>query len=305
MTGGAPIVLVTGASGFIGSHVLEALDRRSWSIHAVSHRSAPADTRDVTWHACDLKEAGSSAGLMARLRPDALVHLAWEATPGIYRRSLDNLDWQAASLLLVRAFAAAGGRRAVLAGTCGEYDPEAARHGACIETATPLAPTCLYGTAKLALYRTLLAAAPGLGISLAWARLFHPYGRGEPAARLVPYLVGALASGERALLGAGTQERDFIEAGDVGRAVAALLASTVEGAVNIGTGTATSVAALARRVARRLGAEGRLALGARPPIADDPPRLVADIGRLRDEVGFRPSVSLEAGVDALIAAIGR
>lgn len=301
MTDARPVVLVTGASGFIGRHVLAALDGGAWSVHAVSRSGMGAPAPGVTWHACDLMADDATAGLIARLAPDALVHLAWEATPGIYRSSLSNLDWLAASLRLVRVFAEAGGRRAVVTGSCAEYDPVAARDGRCHEWRTPLAPTCLYGTCKAALQRALAAAAPRLGLSFAWARLFHPYGPGEPAARLVPYLVRTLAAGGRAALTDGTQERDFIAAGEVGRALVALLDSHVEGPVNIGTGTGTTVAALARSVARRLDAESRLGLGERPPAADDPPRLVADTGRLRAEVGFHPVVSLDAGLAAVLA----
>src|SRR5439155_6654344 len=131
--------------------------------------------------------------LLAAVRPTHLLHLAWIATPGVYWTSPENHRWVEASLHLLRCFAAGGGRRAVLTGTCAEYDWSAA--GVCHETQTPLRPTTVYGVCKDELRRRAEEVCRAAGVSLAWARLFFLYGPGEHPARLFPGVVQALRAG--------------------------------------------------------------------------------------------------------------
>src|SRR5215207_5082472 len=90
-----------------------------------------------------------------------------------------------ASLALLRAFAAAGGRRAVVAGTSAEYDWHAVGRR-CHERRTPLRPATLYGAAKHALHTAAAPYAEQVGFELAWGRVFFVYGPWEPEGRLVP-----------------------------------------------------------------------------------------------------------------------
>src|SRR5262245_60125142 len=160
-------VLVTGASGFIGRAVLPELAARDYEIHAVSRSRSIPEAERTTWHAADLLAPGQAARLIETVRPTHLVHLAWVTEHGAYWTSPENLDWVQASLQLVRAFAANGGARAVLAGTCAEYDW---RFGFCREGVTPLAPQTLYGVCKHALASVVEAFAAAQGLSAAWCR---------------------------------------------------------------------------------------------------------------------------------------
>src|SRR3954452_23524389 len=130
-------VLVTGATGFIGHHLPELLSSRGFEVATVSRAGG-----------VDLLEPGAPERVVAEVQPTHLLHLAWYAEPGKYWTSPENVRWVEASLALLRAFAAGGGRRAVLAGTCAEYDWA---HGFCSEGVTPLAPWTLYGPSKHAL----------------------------------------------------------------------------------------------------------------------------------------------------------
>src|SRR5215217_4494631 len=115
-------VLVTGGTGFIGRHTLAELLARDFEVH-VAARSKPSDfPSDVSFHECDLLDAGAARRLTTRLAPTHLLHLGWYAKPGLFWTSLENLRWVAASLTLYLAFAEAGGTRAVIAGSCAEYD---------------------------------------------------------------------------------------------------------------------------------------------------------------------------------------
>jgi nucleoside-diphosphate-sugar epimerase len=294
-------VLVTGASGFIGRHVVPLLAGRGHEVHAVARRKMDFDAC-VTGHAVDLLDPAAARALIGRARPAALLHLAWIVTPGAFWTAPENLDWVAASLALIRAFAAAGGTRAVIAGTCAEYDWS---EPLLDEATTPLRPRTLYGAAKCALHALLAAAAPGLGLSLAWGRVFFLYGPGEAKGRLVPDVIDALRDGRPALCGPGTQRRDFMHVADVARAFVALLESDVAGPVNIASGTCRPLGDLILRIGEILGRPDLIRLGARPMPPDDPPELRAATRILNERIGFTPRQTLELGLASLCAGTDR
>jgi nucleoside-diphosphate-sugar epimerase len=111
----------------------------------------------------------------------------------------------------------------------------------------------------------------------------------------VPSVARSLLAGEDALVGAGTQVRDFVHVADCGAALAAIAECRVTGDVNVGSGYGASVADVARLVGRIVGRPEAVRIGALPG-ADDGTRVVADVRRLRDEVGFVPAYDLERGL---------
>lgn len=287
-------VAVTGASGFIGREAIRPLLALGAEVHVLGRGGdAPAGT---TAHAIDLLR-DDPAPLLAGIAADHLLHFAWYAAPGRFWHAPENLDWVAASLRLVRAFAAGGGGRAVLAGSCAEYDWAYDRLD---EATTPLAPATLYGEAKAGLFRILNRAAPQLGVSFAWGRIFFPYGPFERPERVTGSALDAIVARRPAQFSAGTQARDFQHVEDTAAAFVALLASDVRGAVNIASGETVAVRALVEQAARIGDALPLMEFGARPMQPGEPPLLAADARRLHDEVGFRPRWNLDTGLrDAL------
>jgi nucleoside-diphosphate-sugar epimerase len=284
-------VLVTGAGGFIGTHVLPVLRRRGFEVHAVG-RGAPADDTTV-FHRADLLDPAAAGAVIAASRPTHLLHLAWYAEPGLYWRAPLNLDWVAASLRLARAFADAGGHRLVAAGTCAEYAWGDAR---LVEDETPCVPATLYGTSKDALRRLLGAFAHTAPLSFAWGRVFFLYGPGERRSRLVSDAVCALLSGREFPTTHGRQRRDFMHVADAAAAFAALLDGDVQGCVNIGSGTAVAVRTLLETIAGATGGSALIGFDARALAAGEPDAIEAAVQRLRTEVGFHPAHDLVGGI---------
>jgi len=294
-------VLVSGASGFLGLPLLAELARGEREVHALCTRAArPAPVSAaalgaVRWHQLDLRDHVALDELVGELRPEQLVHLAWITAHGRYWQAAENLDWVAHSLCLLRAFARRGGRRLVVAGTCAEYDWS---HAAAplSESLSPLAPATLYGAAKDALRRVAEAYARQEGIELAWGRLFFLYGPREAPARLVPSVARSLLRGEAVATGSDQRVRDFMHVQDAASAIAALLDSDVVGAVNIASGIATTVGGLLDALAAATGRGELLRRGALPDRPGEPAVLLADVARLRDEVGFRARWELADGI---------
>lgn len=287
-------VLVTGGSGFIGRHVLPALVDRGTDVHACSRGTQPV-VPGVTWHRADVLDPRVSDALVHAVRPEVLLHLAWFATPPDYWRSPVNLRWTAASLELAQAFVRAGGRRMVGVGTCAEYLWSESR---CVEDVTPIRPATVYGGCKAAVWSALEPFARDAGISAAWGRLFFVYGPNEPSTRLVPSLVNAMRAGMPAQCRTAAHVRDFLYVTDAGAALAALATSEVAGAVNVASGEPVRVGAIAQGIARRL--DGAELLQMDEGAAVDP-YVVARVDRLQREVGWRPKVTLEEGLDAAVA----
>jgi nucleoside-diphosphate-sugar epimerase len=295
-------VLLTGATGLIGSRAIAPLLEAGHVVHALIRGARPAGHpggASVSWHSVDLFDQETTRSAIAEIRAEKLLHFAWYAEHGSFWSGPENLAWVGATLNLVRDFHEAGGARAVLAGSCAEYEWRA--DTVCSEADTPLLPATLYGVSKRATHMVASAYAESVGLGLAWGRIFLCYGPGEDERRLVPSVIRALLSGREAEVGDGARRRDLMHVDDVARAFVALLDSSVLGAVNIASGEEISVAEVVGLIAQEVGRPELVRLGALPPGEGDPQRLVADVVRLLDKVGFERRVTLERGIRDTVA----
>lgn len=291
-------MLITGASGFIGRCCLPLLAGSGYEVHAISSSARAANREEgVTWHKGDLLDKKSTEEIVARVKATHLLHLAWYAVPGKFWSAEVNRLWVSASLDLFRKFIMHGGGRIVAAGSCAEYDW---KYGLCSEGVTPLNSSTLYGKCKNHLYSELEKLSAEMHVSMSWARIFFVYGPGEDRDRLVPSVILSLTKGKEALCSEGSQVRDFLHVHDVASALVLLLNSPVEGAINIGSGRPVEIRHIVRMIARKLGKEDLLRLGALPMKPDEPKYIVADNTRLVDEVGWHPEYTLSDGLGQAI-----
>jgi len=287
-------VLVTGAGGFVGRATVPFLLERGFEVHGVtSGRSALPVIDGIEWHKADLLDAAEVEVLVQAVDAERLLHLAWYAVPGLFWSSPANVRWVEASLGLVRRFAELGGQRAVVAGSCDEYD---LFQGVCSEDSTPPRPGHLYGVCKHAVQSVLAAASPGLGLSVASGRIFFVYGPGEDPRRLVASTIRSILAGETATCRFGGHVRDYLHVDDVGSALAALVAAEVEGPVNVASGRPLLLRDLMGLIGDQLGRPDLVSVGHSDVSPDEPPAIVADVRRLHDEVGWAPRFSLQSGV---------
>jgi nucleoside-diphosphate-sugar epimerase len=289
-------VLVTGASGCVGRHVLPLLVSTGWEVHAVASKPALSDRTDVRWHVANLLDTRQSGAVVAAARASHLLHLAWYIAPGRWAAAPDNFDWVTASLALLRAFKSEGGERFVGAGSCLEYDWNA---GTCAEDRTPLKPHTAYGACKNAM-QMLATALSTDGLTSAWGRIFFLYGPHEHPDRLVPAVIRSLLAGEAARTSHGNQIRDYLFAGDVADAFVTLLERDVTGPINVASGRPIALKDIVTRIGDLMGRPDLLRLGAIPAAATDTPLVVADTTRLSTVLGWRPKTDLETGLTATI-----
>lgn len=299
--------LISGATGFLGRHLVAALagsldglvpsnSTVQRQIHVLSSRPDPVfegvESAAIMAHQVDLNDGAAVTELMDQLRPDELFHLAWFNGESASRYDDPaNHDWVAIAEHLVERFARAGGRRAVVAGSCIEYGPE----GGVLSEDGPVDPDSVYGRCKLDAGQRALAVADDFpDLTVAVARIFFVLGRFEEPNRLVPHIIRQLRQGEPAELSAGTQRRDYMHAWDVALGLIAISDSSMEGYVNLGMGRSVSVKELSEMIGDSVGRPDLLWFGARGGGADTAEEITADISRISGETNWKPSLDLQA-----------
>lgn len=306
-------VLVTGADGFLGSHLTErllalgarvaVLVRPSSVVGTAGHALRNlAGVKDALDRIVAADVAGSDAvAAMLDWQPDRILHLAAEA---YVDRSFDhpaevlrsNLD---GTLRVLEAARRCPRLERVVVTSSSEIYGDAQTPA--IDEAHPLQPTSPYAASKLAADRLAYAYHRTYRLPVAIIRPFNTYGPRHPY-DVIPKLVGRALRGEPLTVhGSGQQSRDFSYVDDM---VDAFLAmgdhpAAIGRAVNFGTGVATTIRALAERIVALTGSRSPIEHG--PERAAEVSRLCCDHGLATRLFGWRPRVSLDEGLERTIA----
>ncbi|QPK64922.1 NAD(P)-dependent oxidoreductase [Methylomonas sp. LL1] len=269
------IVLLTGATGFVGRQVLKALIEQGARVRAVvrdgkQNQIKALDNLESLVLSPDIFAENVDWWASACQGIDTVIHVAWYAEPGKYLQSEKNLDCLLGTLQMAKGAAQAGVRRFVGIGTCFEYDLSTGM----LSVDTPLRPLTPYAAAKAAACMALSQWLPEQGLEFAWCRLFYLYGEGEDARRLVPYLRTRLAVKQPAELTSGNQIRDFLDVNEAGRMIVETALGYRQGPINICSGYPITVRQLAEQIADEYGRRDLLKFGVRPDNLVDPPCVV-------------------------------
>jgi nucleoside-diphosphate-sugar epimerase len=288
-------ILVTGASGWVGSRVARIFAQGGHQVLGLVRPNS--DTWRVDNAGIDLMqgELGASADWVRIARefaPEACVHCAWFTRPGEYLQSRRNIACIEDGLNLLDVLASVGCGRAVYLGTCAEYDTDRGY----LREESPTRPETLYGAAKLALSVSAPTRAEQLGISLVWARLFYVFGPTEDWRRMVPSLILRLLAGQPYVATGGRQVRDYLHVDDVAAALVTLTVGKAVGVFNVASGTPVTVEALIGHVASILGRPELVRFGATEPRAWDPLFVCGDASKLRLRTGWVPQYDLLTGL---------
>ncbi len=288
-------VLLTGARGFLGRHVLDILRRQNIDTVMLG-RHRPTDSTFGDFIEADFLAAPDFSELVKASGASHLLHLAWYAEHGKYWASPLNLRWVEATTRLVEAFCGAGGKQVVIAGTCAEYDWS---HGYCREDSTPLNPATLYGTAKDVVRRLAMAVCAQHQVPCAWGRVFLPFGTGEAGQRLIPSLIEVFRGKRPPFAVNAPAYRDFLHATDVAEGFIALLRSGASAAYNISSGQPVQLGHVVRELARLLDTDPQAVLDFTAERPGEPPLLVGENLKLK-ALGWQPAFSLAQGLEQTV-----
>ncbi len=282
-------IVVTGGTGFVGRNVLPLL--AGSEVHVFDKNQG--DLKSVIWHAVDLSDVEKTKMLLREIQPTHLLHLAWFVPPNEFWTSTENVAWVYRSFELLKSFAETGGKRAVLIGSCAEYDWTIGDY--CDENKTPLKPSTLYGAAKRSLFELATIYAANVGLSLCWARLFFMFGAGEPETKFVAYLIKSLLKGEKAVCQNAGLVRDYLYIKEVAGALTILLEKDISGAINVASGEPLRIGDLAETIGKITGRPDKIEF-AEEVSASEPTFVVANTKRLVEETGWKPNYSLETAL---------
>jgi nucleoside-diphosphate-sugar epimerase len=296
-------ILVLGASGFLGSHIVDALAEVDGVVELVNVARTVPDGAPGAWQALDLA-AGSRAldGLVADVGPDVVVNAAGRTTGSA--TELDELNTAMVEQLLGVMLRRVPRARLVHLGSAAEYGPADEGHQTTEEDEPR--PVGAYGRTKLAATE-LVRDAGSRGLDTVVLRVFNPIGA-RMDARTLPgnaaaLIAAAVATGhDRIELGPLDASRDFVAATDVASSVvAAMRVPSAGGAIlNVGTGSSHLTRELVTRLATVAGFTGTVVerdLGSVRSAAVSWQE--ADISRTRRTLGWAPKATLTEAVEAL------
>jgi dTDP-6-deoxy-L-talose 4-dehydrogenase (NAD+) len=274
-------VLVTGATGFVGRHLVAALLARGCEVRAVARN--PETAQGMPWindvefisadiHVPDLDVAALVKGI------DALAHLAWPGLPN-YRALFHFEHNLMADYRFIKSAVEAGVQQVLVTGTCFEYGMQS---GPLSESTEPQ-PCNPYGLAKHTLHLFLQNLQQQQPFTLQWARLFYLHGEGQNPNSLLAALDRAIDAGEPTFnMSAGEQLRDFLAIETAAENLAAIVHKRdFNGVINCASGQPVSVRALVEKRLRERGASMDLNLGHYPYPTHEPLAFWAVVDRLQ------------------------
>jgi nucleoside-diphosphate-sugar epimerase len=287
-------VLVTGASGFIGSHLCERLVEAGAEVHGLSRQPRIGGTVSMRWWTGDVAAVETVRAVFREVRPQTIYHMASHvmgapALDHVLPTFHGNLE---STVNLLTAAAETGCSRLVLTGSLAEPEPLRGE-------AFPSSP---YAAAKWAssAYARMFHAL--YGVPAVIARVFMVYGPAQTdLSKLIPSVILSLLKGESPAITSGDRLVDWIFVSDVIDAYLTLAAAEgVEGTtVEIGSGVLVSIREIVTRLSDLVGVGIQPSFGVLPDRPFEPVR-VADVTVTRTRIGWAPKTSLETGLSRTV-----
>lgn len=294
-------IFMTGATGFVGAHVVQKL-------HAEGHRLCLLTTKpngdpalarlphDATLVTGNLAEPSSWRRQLEQFQPEATLHLAWEGIPRYdAETSIRNLQY---GLALFRAVANLGCPLILSVGSGWEYGLQTGK----MSEDMPSRPFNAFGAAKTALQWLGAEMAKERQLRFIWARIFYVYGPGQRRESLTPYIIRCVKDGKNPELKNPLARNDFIYVEDVADALTRLLGTGKNGVYNIGSGRTASVQDVVSEIYLACNRPLVAASRAAPSQTDAFSGAWADIGKLQADTGWQPKTSLAEGIRKMVAA---
>ena len=301
------VILITGAAGFAGSHVVEALGGSEDVVGWTHHAPPPQEiARLARWQRVDLLNPSEVREAIARLKPSAVIHCA--GAPNVAHSWRDTVTPLSANVLATHHLFDALSRtgtacRVVVTGSGTVY----AASTAALTEESPIAPSNPYAVSKLVQEQLAFRAAREDGIDVIVTRSFNHTGPRQSAAFAAPNMARQIA-----LIEAGRAEpvirtgnleaqRDITDVRDMARAYIALLRRGVSSTLyNVSSGTTRVMRSVLDALVARARVQVRVETDPALMRPSDTPIVLGDPTRLREATGWRPEVSFDQTLDDLL-----
>ena len=302
--------LVTGGTGFIGSHLVRRLVTDGWRVHVLVRGNAAASRLEsvrqpLTVHGGDILDFAAVAEAVRRAKPAVIFHLAGrtdlrrQCRPAAAEASVAVNLMGTLHVLRAAAEDGAGVRRVVRAGGLEEYgdgpspslEDQREQH------------VSAYSASQVAATHFCQMLQRQLAIEIVTLRPALAYGPAQSTDFLIPSLIAHCLEGKDFALTSGAHGRDLIFVEDLVDAFlrAAVTPALAGAVINVGSGREYSMQAVAETVIRLAGAKIRLAPGPASPRAADLSHLAGEVGKAVALLGWAPTTALEEGLRRTIA----
>lgn len=297
------LIVITGAQGFLGRHVVARLAAEGHNILAVDRRpSVETPIKGVQYHVSDLIDPATL--IPPECEPVGeiiLIHLAWDLRS---RETSYKVQSEQVTLLagLLDTWTNRGLKYVVVPGSAQEYG---GRGGVIREDDLPVEPLSPYGWAKRSAYEMTASWARQSGVGLLWLRPFIIYGPGQAGSMLVPYAVRQGHLKLPAQFSDGLQHRDFVYVDDVVDAISAGCSKLLPGVnvINLGCGVSVKIRDVLEWIGKEMNALNGFAFGKRTRRSNEPDEQIADIIKAEKVLGWKPKVDWQTGMAKIINEI--
>ena len=290
-------VVITGATGFIGSAILSELiadgARVTVLLRPDSNLGRLAAMKGFETVIYTRLLDSRTINDLAERKPDIFIHCGWRGVGGGERNEAFQITNNIPMTLdTVELAATAGCRQWIGLGSQAEYGNQNCR----MNEDVPLQPTTLYGKAKLAAGIAALALCEARKMAGVWLRVFSTYGPNDAPYWFIPYVIQEFLAGRAPKLTKCEQLWDYLYVRDAARAVTAAANGATSGVFNLGSGSSRPLRDYIETIRSELGALLEPLYGSIPYRPDQVMHLEADISRLKLATGWEPETSLIEGV---------
>ena len=243
-------VFITGASGFIGKHVIKAVNRAGHKIVAsrLVNDKTENTQNNIQWLYADLADLESFKPILKYFNPDVVIHLAWEGIPN-FSKANSKMNLDNSIYLLDYILNNTICKKILVSGSCWEYGK---KQGVCNEC-DPVNIDSYFTWAKNSLNQYLSLKCIEEGVILNWFRIFYLYGPGQREKSLIPTLIKSIRKSEIPQIYTPMNKNDFIYVEDVAAAFArAVNVDLPSGIYNLGSGYGSKVYDVCRIVEKEL-----------------------------------------------------
>jgi len=296
--------LVTGATGFIGSHLTRFLLQHNIQVSILMREeSDPWRIRDILPDVQilqgDLKHIDTLTKQLGKAEFDVIFHLAWYgANSAKYKNTPDQVyENVSGSLALVQLAQKCNAQRWIGFGSVLEYGRY---NGVFSESLQPL-PDTLYGSSKYAVCMLAQKLCQAYQIRFFWVRPFWLYGPADDPLRLIPFVIQSLLRGQEPALTRGEQLWDYLYIYDAIEAIWLLATHpTAQGIFNLGSGKVYTIRSIVEQIRDLIDPRLSLGFGRVPYAVDQIMHLQADITNLQQTIGWSPQTHLIDGLTRTI-----
>lgn len=291
--------LVTGASGHLGSYLVERLIDEGAAVTALVRPESDlwrlADVKDrIDILRADLSDLSRVTSRISQAQPEIVFHLAWQGVTSAFKDDPEQITRNVSgSIELFELVRTVGCRCWIGIGSQAEYGP----HNQILTEERPVRPVTAYGVGKLCVGLLTNKLCELAGIRFVWLRLLATYGPKDDERHLIPIVVKRLLARERPSLTSSEQLWDYLYVEDAAEAIyRAAVTEDAHGIFNLGSGDVHSVRSIVEGIRDLIDPSLSLGFGEVPYPCDQVMHLQTSIDRLRQATGWTPRVSIDEGL---------